>query len=323
MLGVLLPMDEDYYKTLGVSRTATAEEIHKAYRSLARKYHPDLNPNDKKAQDKFKKVQLAYDVLQDPEKRKKYDQFGHAFEQYASAGGQGASFNDMDFSQFFGGAGSNTGNVPSGFEELFRQFTGGAGQAPQGRRGKRRGPNRGSDVEAEIQIPFNLSIVGGSWDIRLTRPQGHLETISVRIPAGIESGKHLRVRGKGESAPQPDGPDGDLVLTVYVASHPCYSRQGLDLEVTVPVSFSEAALGTKVDIPTPRGTIAMSIPAGTSSGKRLRMRGHGVKLASGETGDLYAEIQIVLPGPYSETETESIRKLEAAHPFEPRKGLMW
>ena len=311
-------MEEDYYKILGVARSAAPADIQKAYRALARKYHPDLNPDDKKAQDKFKQVQQAYDVLNDEEKRKKYDQFGAGFEQFGAGGpGRGAPFQDADYSQFFNGA------APSGFEELFRQFTGG-GQQPTGtRRGRKRGPNRGQDVQAEIEIPFNVAITGGPWEVTLHRAGGKPETISLRVPAGIEDGKQMRVRGKGERAPQSDGPDGDLLLTVRVAPHPCFARRGMDLEVKVPVSFTEAALGGKVDVPTPSGTITLSIPAGSSSGKRLRVRGHGVKPAHGEAGDLYAELQIVLPGKYNEEETAAIRQLEAAHSFQPRKGLVW
>jgi len=320
-------MDEDYYKVLGVDRSASQDEISRAYRSLARKYHPDLNPDDKKAAERFKKVQQAYDVLGDAEKRKKYDQFGSAFEQFGGgagwppqgAGGAGAQFQDIDFSQFFGGAGG--GQMPGGFEEILRQFTGG-GAATGGRRRRPRGPLRGSDVEAEIEIPFNVAIEGGSWEVTFRRGNHKTETISIKIPPGINDGKQMRLRGKGEPSPS-DGPDGDLLLMVRIAPHPFFTRRGNDLEVKVPVSFAETALGAKVDIPSPRGTIALAIPAGTSSGKRLRVRGMGVKTPDGESGDLYAEIQIVLPGKYDEDEAKLIRKLDEAHPFNPRKGLVW
>ncbi len=220
-------MEEDFYKILGVARTASETEIQKAYRALARKYHPDLNPNDKKSQQKFKEVQHAYDVLNDAEKRKKYDQFGHAFEQMGGGPGGpgGAQFNPADF---FGGGG---GGAPMGFEDLFRQFAGGGGAAAGSKRGRRRGPNRGQDVEAEIEIPFVLAITGGSWEVTLRRPTGKAEAITVRIPQGIDDGKQLRVRGKGEPAPTSDGPDGDLLLTVRIAPHPCYTRRGMDLEL--------------------------------------------------------------------------------------------
>jgi curved DNA-binding protein len=313
-------MSEDYYQILGVERSASANEIQKAYRSLARKYHPDLNPNDKKAQEKFKQVQQAYDVLNDADKRKKYDQFGSAFEQMGAGGAGGPQFSDVDFSQFFGGGAG--GPIPGGFENLFRQFTGG-GATAGARRGKRRGPNRGQDVEAEIEIPFNVAITGGSWEVGLQRPTGRTETIAIRIPAGIDDGKQMRVRGKGETSPDPDGPAGDLLLSVRVAPHPFFKRRGLDLEVQVPVSFAEAALGAKVDVPTPHGMITLSVPPGTSSGKRLRVRGHGVKIPNNEAGDLYAEIQIVLHGKFEEDEAQRIRAIDQAHPFEPRKQLKW
>jgi DnaJ-class molecular chaperone len=317
-------MADDYYEVLGVARGASHDEIQKAYRNLARKYHPDLNPDDKKAAERFKKVQQAYDVLGDKEKRQKYDQFGSAFEQMGGggwpphgAGGAGPQFQDVDFSQMFGGGG---GQMPGGFEDILRQFTGG-GATAGGRRRRASTPMRGADVEAEIEIPFNVSIDGGSWDVSFRRGSATTETISIKIPAGINDGRQMRLRGKGEPGPE-DGPDGDLLLTVRVAPHPHFSRRGNDLEVKVPVTFAEAALGAKIDLPTPRGTISLGVPAGTSSGKRLRVRGMGVKTSS-ETGDLYAEVQIVLPGKYDADDAKLIRQLDETHPFDPRKGLVW
>jgi len=180
---------------------------------------------------------------------------------------------------------------------------------------------RGADVEAEIEIPFNLTITGGTYDVSFRR-DSKAETISIKIPAGLGDGKQMRLRGKGEPGPA-DGPAGDLLLTVRVAPHPHFTRRGNDLEVKVPVTFAEAALGAKVDIPTPGGTIALAIPAGTSSGKRLRVRGMGVKTSTGESGDLYAEVQIVLHGKFDDDEAKLIRRLDEAHSFNPRKGLVW
>jgi DnaJ-class molecular chaperone len=326
--------DDDYYKVLGVERTATADEIQKAYRSLARKYHPDLNPNDKKAADKFKKVQAAYDVLSDADKRKKYDQFSAAFEQFGTGGGPGWSpqgsggagpqFQDIDFSQLFGGAAGGGGQMPGGLEEMLRQMMGGAGggAASGGTRRRRARSTRGADIEAEIEIPFTLAVTGGAYDVTFRRQHQKPETISIKIPAGIDDGKLMRLRGRGEPS-LGEGPDGDLLLTVRVAPHSHFTRRGNDLEVKVPVSFAEAALGAKVDIPAPRGTIAITIPAGTSSGKRLRVRGMGVTPSGSDAGDLYAEIQIVLPGKFNDEDAKLIRQLDTAHPFDPRKGLSW
>lgn len=319
-------MEDDYYKTLGVERSASPADIQKAYRALARKNHPDLNPDDKKAQERFKKIQQAYDVLNDAEKRKQYDQFGSQFEQFRAGGGGGGAgpqFNDVDFSQMFGGGGGPAGGMPpGGFEDLFRQFTGGAGAPGGTRRRGRKTAIRGEDVEAEIEIPFNIAVQGGGWEVTFRRAHSKPETIEIKIPAGISDGKQMRLRGKGEQSIG-DGPDGDLLLTVRVAPHPFFTRRGNDLEVKVPVSFAEAALGAKVDLPTPGGTVTLSIPPGTSSGKRLRVRGFGVQPATGDKGDLYAEVQIVLPGKYDEEDAKLVRKLDAAHPFDPRKGLKW
>lgn len=322
-------MADDYYEALGVSRKASHDEIQKAYRSLARKYHPDLNPDDKQAAEKFKRVQQAYEVLGDKEKRQKYDQFGSAFEQmgggagggwppHGGTGGAGPQFQDIDFSQMFGGGG---GQMPGGIEDILRQF-GGGGMGGGSRRRRPRTPMRGGDVEAEIEIPFNVSIDGGSWEVSFRRGKEKPETISIKIPPGISDGKQMRLRGKGEPGPA-DGPAGDLLLTVRVAPHPHFTRRGNDLEVKVPVSFAEAALGAKVDLPTPRGRIALAIPASTSSGRRLRVRGLGVKTSTGEPGDLYAEVQIVLPGKFDDEDARLIRQLDQAHPFDPRKGLTW
>jgi DnaJ-class molecular chaperone len=324
-------MAEDYYQTLGVSRDASAADIQKAYRKLARKYHPDLNPDDKTAKSKFQEVQRAFDVLNDPSKRELYDRYGSSFESMgAGAGGgprggrytwsTGAGGEEIDFSQLFGERFS--GGDPSGvFGDIFSQFR----RAGGARRGGRAEPPRGADVSAEIEIPFATAVSGGERQISLQRPDGRVETLAVKIPAGISEGKKIRLRGKGE--PGPGGAAGDLLITVHVAPHPWFTRKGNDLEVRVPVTLAEAALGAKVDVPTPRGTIALTIPPGSSSGRKLRVKGHGVAGRNGEKGDLYAEVQIVLPSPLDQQCVEEIRKLDehvqSAHPQQPRKDLRW
>jgi DnaJ-class molecular chaperone len=323
-------MAEDYYKTLGVGRDASAADIQKAYRKLARQYHPDLNPDDKAAKSKFQEVQRAFDVLNDASKRELYDRYGSSFESMGAAagprGGRAAwgsapGGEDIDFSQLFGER--YGGDDPTGtFADIFSQFRRAGG------RSRRSGPEpaaRGADMTAELQIPFQTAAGGGEAQISLRRQSGQVDTISVKIPAGIDEGKKIRLRGQGERVP--GGTAGDILITIHVAPHPWFTRRGNDLEVRVPVTLSEAALGAKVDVPTPRGTIALRVPEGTSSGKKLRVKGHGVAPKNGEPGDLYAEIQIVLPAPLDDACVEMIKKLEEhakqAHPQDPRRELKW
>jgi DnaJ-class molecular chaperone len=321
-------MDEDYYKTMGVGRNASQAEIQKAYRDLARKYHPDMNPDDKTAKEKFQKIQKAYDVLKDPSKREMYDRYGSSFESAAAGGGPsggtwrtstsgGPSVEDFDFSQFFGGRFGD--ESASGFSDIFKQFTR-ASASP--RKSTRRASRRGADLTHELQIPFNTAVTGGEARLSVRRPDGKVETIAVKIPAGVEEGAKIRLRGQGEPAP-PGGQAGDILITVHVAPHPNFERRGSNLEVKVPVTLAEAALGAKIDVPTPKGTISLKIPPGTSSGKRLRIKGQGVPSKSGDAGDLYAVIQIVLPAALDAESTELIRKLDQRHPINPRADLKW
>jgi DnaJ-class molecular chaperone len=301
-------MSEDYYKILGVSRGASQPEIQKAYRSLAKKYHPDLNPDDKTAKQKFQEVQTAYDVLNDPKQRELYDQYGPNFEAIAAARKAGAGaggawsggqvppeFSGFDFSQFFGGGGARGQGVPPGeIEDLLRQFTGAGGGFESGSRRRRRPATPGDDIEHELTVPFATAVSGGEANLRIRRPGAKTETITVKIPAGIDEGQTIRLRGQGAESPT-GGPPGDLLITIHIEPHEHYTRQNLDLTVKVPVTLAEAALGAKIDIPTPHGVITMTVPAGTSSGKRIRAKGYGVRKRNGDRGDLYAEILIEIP----------------------------
>ncbi len=326
-------MAEDYYKTLGISRDASPADIQKAHRKLARKYHPDLHPDDKTAKQKFQEVQRAFDVLNDPAKRELYDRYGSSFESMGSGGGPRGGpggprpqwggptgGEDVDFSQMFGerfGADTSGGS----WGDIFGQFRRAGGR----QRRESAGAARGADVAAELEIPFNTSVLGGETQVSLRRPDGQVENLSVKIPAGIAEGKKIRLRGRGEA--MPGGTPGDILITVHVASHPWFSRRGNNLEVRLPLTLAEAALGAKVDVPTPKGTITLSIPPGSSSGKKLRVKGHGVVGREGEVGDLFAEIQIVLPTPLDEECLELIKKLDAhatsEHPQQPRRDLRW
>jgi DnaJ-class molecular chaperone len=316
---------EDYYQILGVGRDASAADIQKAYRKLARKYHPDLNPDDKTAKGKFQEVQRAFDVLNDASKRELYDRYGSSFESMGGGpqprGGAGARTTwssgpgeEIDFSELFGGRG---GGDPSGmFGDMFTQFR------RAGSRGRRAAqPVRGADLAAELEIPFNTAVLGGEAQISVRRQAGNVETLSVKIPAGIDEGKKIRLRGQGEQSP--DGSSGDLLITIHVAPHPWFTRRGANLEVRVPVTLAEAALGAKIDVPTPRGTISLRVPPATSSGKKLRIKGHGVAPRNGDAGDLYAVIEIMLPTPLDEPAIELIKQIDALQPQEPRKELRW
>lgn len=331
-------MAEDYYDILGVKRGAAAEEIQKAYRNLARTYHPDLNPDDKSAKEKFKKVQAAYEVLSDTNKRELYDRYGASFESMGTGGGgpggpgpggrtwrgaPGGGAQEFDFSDIFGQHFNQGGAPPGGggFEDIFRQFTGGGAPGGAGTRRRPR-PQRGSDLRHELTVPFTTSVLGGEARLSVQRPGGKVEQITVRIPVGIEDGKKIRLRGQGEQ-PGGGGEPGDILITVHVAPHPHFTRRGRDLEVQLPVTVAEAALGSKVDVPTPRGTITLTIPPASNTGKRLRAKGMGVGAGGDNPGDLYAELAIFLPKELDETAKSAIRQLDAATDFDPRAELRW
>ncbi|HEY6563751.1 MAG TPA: J domain-containing protein [Pirellulaceae bacterium] len=313
-------MSEDYYQTLGIARSASVDEIQKAYREMARKHHPDLNPDDKKAKEKFQAVQRAYEVLSDTKKRELYDRYGSSFES-AARGPQGwhttghpggVSGDEADLEQFFSERfGTDSGG---GFADLFQQFTR-AGR-PRGR-----GKGRGTDLHHELSIPFETALRGGDARIHVHRPDGKSETLDVKIPAGIAHGKRIRLKGQGESGRR--GADaGDLLITIHVAPHPHWQREGLNLELKVPITLQEAIEGASVDIPTPQGTIGLRIPPGTTSGKRLRVRGQGVEDGQGGRGDLLVEVLIQLP-PAAKLTPEIVRQIREWNlgPENPRAHL--
>lgn len=317
-------MATDHYATLGVSPSASPEEIQKAYRKLARKYHPDMNPDDASAKKKFQDVQAAFEVLSDAEKRQRYDQFGSDFESVGTGGGgprtwryttsSGPQTYPFDLNDLFGGGEADVEG--GGFADLFKQM-GGA-------RGARRGPRvaRGADLKHELTVPFATAVLGGQAALTIQRHSGKLETLKVKIPAGIDDGKKIRLRGQGEPGIG-DAPAGDVLLTIHVSPHPYFRRTGNRLDVRVPVTLAEAALGAKIDVPTPQGTIALTIPPNTSSGKRLRIKGHGVRPAGQPPGDLFAEIQIVLPENLPTQDREQLAEVSNRYPQQPRAELRW
>lgn len=316
-------MAEDLYQVLGVRRDASKDEIQKSYRKLARKYHPDMNPDNAEAKDRFKRVQEAYDVLSDPEKRSAYDQYGSDFEKIRNGGwhpgaGGGAGFEGLDLEQIFGGRGGG-GGFEGGFAEFFEQLAGAGRGGPRATR--RRAPERGAEVRHELTIPLRTAVSGGKVEFYLNRGKG-AEKISVTIPPGVHDDSKIRLRGQGQ--PSPTGHEaGDLILSLKVSSHPHFQRSGQNLLLTLPVTLAEAALGAKVDVPTPAGTITMTIPAGSSSGRRLRLKGQGVKNRDGSVGDLLVDLQIKLPESLSEEDHAAIRAIEERHPMAPRQNLSW
>lgn len=305
----------DYYKVLGVSKNATQDEIQKAYRDLARKYHPDLNPdNVEEAKKKFQEVQEAFETLKDPDKRKMYDENGEAYKQFA--GGRGGFGG-------FGGFGSNGGFSAGGagvnMEDILRQFgfgggmgggaAGGAG-GPFGGFGRRtrrqNAPAQGADTTANVTIPFRTSIIGGTVSIAARDPNsGKTKNLDVKIPAGVESGKKIRLRGMGDPGTY-GGPAGDLLLTVNVTPNSSYRREGKDLFVTLPVTILEAAMGAKIDVPTPYGLVSLTVPPNVTTGTKSRLKGFGVRTGKGFDGDLYVVFELQAPKKWRKEDLEKL-----------------
>ncbi len=300
--------DRDYYEVLGVSRTASEEEIRKAYRELARKYHPDVNKAPGAAE-KFNEVQEAYDTLSDPEKRAKYDQFGRVRVEagappWGDAGGVGFDFDDF-------------GSV---FETFFRNRGGMHGRAQTRARAQQHRPKAPkAPMRHEVHVSFMTAARGGKVDLRLQAGDEE-KTISVTVPPGTVDGAKLRLR-------RPEGLDRDLILTIRVGNHPHFRRvsgKPLDLEFDLPVSIVEATLGAAIAVPTLDGRVELRLPGGTASGQKLRLRGRGVQGSDGKRGDLYAVVRIVPPDPASLTDEER-KALEALGErlSSPRQGEVW
>jgi curved DNA-binding protein len=324
-------MPEDLYQTLGVNRQSDKDEIQKAYRKLARKYHPDMNQNDEKSREKFKRVQEAYDVLSDPDKRAAYDRYGADFEKVRSsgfnpaAGAGGASFEGLDLEQIFGGARGSGGGFQNGFSDFFEQLMGAGGRGGGGTGGARRTrqaePTVGENIRHEIRIPLKKALTGGQHEFYLPADAGR-QKIAFSIPPGIESGSKMRLRGKGYASPS-GGPAGDLILVIHVDEHPLIRRQGKNLLISLPVTLKEATLGAKIEVPTPKGALKMTVPPGSSGGRRLRLKGQGVDDGKGPAGDILIELQIALPEKIEESAKEMIERFDATHPLSPRNQLSW
>ncbi|MBS6830516.1 MAG: J domain-containing protein [Desulfovibrio sp.] len=306
---------KDYYKLLGVERGTKTEEISKAYKKLARKYHPDLNPGDKQAEEKFKEINEAYEVLKDPEKRKLYDQLGPNWQHGQQFQGE-PGYENVHFT--FNGKSFDG----SGFSDFFETLFGGA--AAGGGRGANFGPDpfggfssrprRGRDVEAELPLSLEEASSGGRRTVTLQMPQGP-KTLEVNVPAGIREGAKLRLAGQGD--PAPGGTPGDLFLRVRYLPHPQFKVEGENLHCDVALAPWEAVLGAKVAVPTLEGQVELNIPAGSSSGRKFRLRGKG--LGSGvNRGDLLARVMIKVPAQLSAEERELWQKLADVSSFKAR-----
>jgi len=302
----------DYYETLGVPRTATSDEIRRVYRKLAREYHPDLNKSEG-AVERFAAISEAYEVLGDEEKRKVYDQFGHAGV-HASSAGQGG----YGPGSGSGGWGSSNEFRGTDFGSIFEQMFGG-GSGSFGATAKP-AARQGGTLTHRLSVGFMTALLGGEERVRIAPNSGEAQTISVKIPAGVESGAKLRVQGKGSPGTS-GGAAGDLILTIEVGKHPWFRREGLDVLLDVPISLTEAALGTSVTVPLPKGSATLKVPAGSSGGQKLRIKGKGAA-GSGGTGDFYAVIRIDAPDTLSDRAREL---LEALRPElkNPRNAPPW
>ncbi|OLE57222.1 MAG: molecular chaperone DnaJ [Chloroflexi bacterium 13_1_20CM_2_59_7] len=397
---------KDYYELLGVKKNASAEEIRKAFRKLARKYHPDVNPGDKAAEEKFKAISEANDVLSDPKKRKIYDQIGFysdnidpaTAEAYARAGGgtggfssgfpgaqagsagaQGAHFDfgGFDFSDLFEGGRGRKASGAGSFRDIFSGIFGGRGGAAAEE------PESGSDLEYQVNVPFWTAIRGGVMRLNISRhdacahchgngfieaagtcpecggkgqitqtggrmkfnvpcPRCHgtgknittcptchgegtverTEPLEVRIKAGTRDGQRIRIPGKGNAGLH-GGPSGDLYVIIRAGDHPVFHREGDDINLTVPVTATEAALGAKIEVPTIDGRTMLKIPPGTQSGQKLRLREKGVPSATkdGARGDEIVEIKVTVPMPRDEKTKELLRELAKLNPEDPRAEL--
>lgn len=309
--------DRDYYEVLGVARDASPDAVKKAYRKLARQHHPDVNPGDKSAEKNFKEVQQAYDVLSDQEKRAMYDRYGAAgFEGMGAAGPRasasewserfgGGGQQNVDFSEFFGGGGEGGGL----FEDLIGRMRGGSR------------PRQGQNVEAHLSIPFLTAARGGQTSITVQRGDGRQENLTVKVPPGVDEGSKLRLKGQGEPGPK-GSPAGDMTIILSIEPHPYFRREGRDILVDVPLTIAEAVLGARVEVPTLDGMKPVPIPAGTSSGQKLRLKAQGVSGPGGKPdGDLFVVVKIVVPKGIDDESKRLIQEFADLNKQSPREGI--
>jgi len=310
--------EKDYYDILGVKKSASADEIKKAYRGLAKKFHPDKNKGNKEAENKFKEISEAYAVLSDTEKREQYDRLGKEAFRGGGPGGNpfagGANpFSGFDFSQFTGGGGRARGarrpaGGAGGFTDIFSDLFGGGG-------GFEPGPERGGDLEAELTIDFRDAILGTTMDLVING-----KGVKVKIPEGVSDGQRIRLRGKGAPGSS-GGPAGDLNVLIHVRTHPLFERRGDDIYIDLPIKVGEAIRGAEVEVPTIHGPVRARIPAGTQGGQTFRLRGKGVKKKTGTAGDHYYRVEITVPKSSAAELLDAADAIDAAYGEDPRAKL--
>ena len=322
---------KDYYKVLGVNKKADEKEIKNAYRKLVKKYHPDKTKGDKKLEDKFKEISEAYEVLSDTDKRKKYDELGSDWNRAGqSENWQRANPNARGFSGGRQGGGqqyyTNMGGQGADFSDFFNTFFGGfSGASSHGHGGGPSGygtsagssmnmPTAGNDVESEIRLSVEDAYAGIAAQVNVGKGK-----LKVKIPAGVKDGQRIRIAGRGQPGIR-GGKSGDLYLVVKINEHKLFKVDGINIKITVPITTSEAALGAKIQVPTPKGKINLTVPPGTSSGKIFRLKDLG--LGSGEKkGSLLVTLNITLPMSLTEAEQDLYKKLQEVNSYNPRKAM--
>jgi len=345
---------KDYYKVLGVNKTASQDEIKKAYRKLARQFHPDANPGNKQAEEKFKEIGEAYEVLKDTDKRSRYDQLGANWKQFSRAGtqqGWPGGAGQQTYTYDFSGNSFDFGDIGSGFSDFFEMFFGrgssqrysdifgnmrGAGtgsqanqgtgsQESQGRREKRSfwrpgTIQRGQDYQYDLNITLREAYFGTRREISLQR-DNKVRTVNVKIPKGIKNGGRVRVKGEGGPGMK-GGESGDLYFAVKVMPHSFFTVKDSDLYCEIPVTIKEAILGAKIDVPTFEGKVSMKLPASTQTGKTLRLKSKGMPKIKGEgNGDLYVKIKVVIPSDLSEEQKKNFQKFASIYDEDPRQQI--
>lgn len=318
---------QDYYQRLGVTRTATADEIKKAYRKLARQYHPDHNPGDKRAEDQFKQVNEAFEVLSDASKRKLYDEFGDDAAKLGWDEQKAAQFRAYKNGSFRGAPGG-FGGAPGGFGGFTVDFGGDGGRGVDfesilgemfgmgGRSTRRQGPRAGGDLMAEMEVSLHEAVLGGTRTLLVNGRR-----LEVKIPPGVETGSRIRLAGQGEPGDR-GGPPGDLFVDISVQEHPSVRRDGKDLYLDLPVTVKEALLGAEIRVPVFGGSGTVTVRPGTQSGTRLRLKGKGLpSLKGGPAGDLYLVVQVKLPERTDEATRKAVEALEKHYDRDVRADL--